>query len=138
MLANLAVASDVVVESIVNPSVAFDVALVVWSTITIALMGLTAIAVFFAKSWKHRVDKVTEKNAIEIDTLKNTYTGCALTMAEKYTDKDMFIKQVEACSVLQRRIFDKIDSMHKDLADTRVKLVESEARIIKEIKNGNK
>ena len=138
MLENLVMASEVIVESVTNPSVAFDVALVVWSTITISLMGLTAIAGFFAKSWKHRVDKITEINTKGIEQLKTDHNKCALIVAQDYVDKSLFNKQVDHCVTLQQGIFDKIELMRKEIADTKIKLVESEFRIIKEIKNGNK
>ena len=51
---------------------------------------------------------------------------------------NMYNKHLDTCASLQKRIFDKIDIMHNDLTDTKVKLAESEFRIIKEIKNGNK
>jgi hypothetical protein len=134
----LIVALAMAAEEAGQTLVRFPVAMIVWSLVTVIIMAVTAIAVYFAKSWKIRVDDSLQSKRDDIEGLKKDHSQCALNVAQNYVDKTLFTQQVQNCANLQNIILGKIDKMYIEISDTKAQLAQSELRIIKEIKNGNK
>lgn len=128
--------------------ISFDVAMIVWSSVSILLMIITGVAVFFARSWKHRVDKdyvnLSDKVVVEsiskekeINKIREDHAICKFHVVETYVDKDTFHRQVGQCVTIQNKVFDKVEELAKEISETNKRIYAFKVEIIKEIRNGN-
>jgi len=127
-----------------DATISFSVAVIIWSAASVLFVALTAVAVFFAKSWKLRIDrdynKMSDKvNLIygTIDSIKEEHNKHEVESVKTYVDYPVFNHQVSVCSGIQQRVFDKVEQIMKELSIMNTKIVAFKADVITEIKNGH-